>query len=132
MYIWKLRKNSSKQDIAALFGLRTTSYHSENCFIEMHTGRKNRNYAFITAPKHVCNECIILNSIIFQHMFLKVWEARQLGTRFNERKNITNSSFKRNMKSAADSIYSPNRFELLNWEIWEIEYGKWQKQSSLS
>ena len=119
MYIWKLRKNSSEQDIVALLGIRTASYHSENCFIEMHTGRKNRNYAFITAPKHVCNECIILNSVRCQYMCLKVQEARQLDIRFNERKTITNSSFKGNMKSAADSIYPPNRFELLNCENME-------------
>ena len=49
-------------------------------------------------------------------MCLKVQEARSPDTRFNERKNITKSSFEGNMKSAADSIYSPNRFEILNCE----------------
>ena len=52
-------------------------------------------------------------------MCLKVQEARQSDTRFNERRNITNSSFKRNMKSAADSIYSANHFELVNCETTE-------------
>ena len=47
-------------------------------------------------------------------MCLKVQEARRSNTRINERINITKSSFERNVKSAADSIYSPNRFELLN------------------
>ena len=54
-------------------------------------------------------------------MCLKVQEARQSDTRFNERRNITKSSFERNMKSAADSIYSSNRFELLNSETTENE-----------
>ena len=52
-------------------------------------------------------------------MCLKVQEARQSNTRFNERRNITKSSFERNMKSAADSTYSPNRLELLNCETTE-------------
>ena len=54
-------------------------------------------------------------------MCLKVQEARQSDTRFNERRNITKSLFGRNMKSAADSIYSLNRFELLNCETTENE-----------
>ena len=99
--------------------LRTTSYLSENCFNEISTGRKNRNYAFITAPEHVCNELIKLNGITFQDMCLKVQEARLSDTRFNERGNITKSSFERNMRSAADSIYSPDCFELLNCETTE-------------
>ena len=52
-------------------------------------------------------------------MCLKVQEARQSDTRFNERRNITKFSFERNMRSAADSIDSPNRFELLNCETKE-------------
>ena len=114
-----MSKYSSEQDIAKLFGLRTTSYLSENCFIEMHTGRKYKKYAFITAPEHVCNELIKLNGVKFQDRCLKAQEERQSDTRLNERKNISKSSFKRNMKSAADSIYSPNRFELLKCETAE-------------
>ena len=114
-----MSKNLNEQDLAELFGLRTTSYLSEICLIEMFTGRKNRNYAFITAPEHVCNELIKLNGVTFQVMCLKVQEARQSDTRFNERRNITKSSFERNMKSAAESIYPPNRFELLNCETTE-------------
>ena len=52
-------------------------------------------------------------------MCLKVQEARQSDTRFNERRIITKSSFKRSMKSAAYSIYSPCRFDLLNCEATE-------------
>ena len=114
-----MSKTSSEEGIAELFGLRTISYLSENCFIEMPTGRKNRNYAFITAPEHVCNELIKLNCVTFQEMCLKVQEAGQSDTRFNKRRNITKSSFKRNMKSAEDSIYSSNRFELPNCETTE-------------
>ena len=47
-------------------------------------------------------------------MCLKVQEAKQSGSRFNEKRNITESSFERNINSAAESIYSPNRFHLLN------------------
>ena len=111
-----MSKSSSEQDIAELFGIRTTSYLPGNCFTEIHTGRKNRNYTFITAPEQVSNELIKLNGVTFQDMYLEVQEARQSDARFNKRKNITKSSFEGNMKSAADSIYSPNRFELLNCE----------------
>ena len=64
-------KNASKGDIADLFGLRTT-YLSENRFTEIPTGKKNRNYAFITAPEHACNKAIKLNGATFQDMYLKV------------------------------------------------------------
>ena len=80
---------------------------------------KNRNYAFITAPEHACHELIKLNGVKFQEMCLKVQEARQSDTRFNKKRNITKPSFERNMKSAADSIYYPNRFELRNCETTE-------------
>ena len=81
--------------------------------------RKNKNYAFIIAPEYVCNELIKLNGATFQDMCLKVQEARQSDTRFNERRNITKFSFRRNMKSAADHIFYPNHFELLNCETTE-------------
>ena len=85
----------------------------------MPTGRKNRNYAFITAPEHACHEPIKLNGAAFQDMSKEAQEARQSDTRFNEKGNIVKPCFERNMKSAADSIYSPNRFELLNFETTE-------------
>ena len=85
----------------------------------MSAGRKNTNFAFITAPEHVCHELIKLNGVTFQGMCLKVQEERRSRTWFNESRNITKSSFERSMKSEADSIYSPNRFELLNCETTE-------------
>ena len=114
-----MNKNLNEEDIAESFGLRATPYLLENCFIEMPTGRKNRNYAFITVPEHACHKPIELNGVIFQDMCLKVQEARQSDTRFNEKRNIIKSFFERNLKSAADSIYSPNRFGLLNCETTE-------------
>ena len=81
--IGSLSKNSSEEDIVKLLGLRTTSYLSENSFFEMPLGRKNRNYAFITAPEHVYNKLIKLNGVTFQDMYLKVQEVRQSDTRFN-------------------------------------------------
>ena len=70
IYIGNLSKNSNEEDIAKLFGLRTTliTEITDNCFIEMPTVRKNRNYVFITAPEHVCNEFIKLNGVTFQDM----------------------------------------------------------------
>ena len=59
------------------------------------------------------------NGETFQDMYLKVQEARQSNTSYNEKRNIIKSSFKRNMKNAADNIYSPNRFEILNCETKE-------------
>ena len=55
----------------------------------MCTGRKNRNYDFVTAPEQVCNELIKLNGVTFQDMYLEVQGARQSDARFNEMKNIT-------------------------------------------
>ena len=52
-------------------------------------------------------------------MCLKVQEARRSNARFNKRRNITKSSLERNVKSEADSIYSPNHIELLNYETTE-------------
>ena len=119
IYIKNLSKTPSEEDIAELFGLITTPYLSGNCFIGVPSGRKYINHTFITAPEHVCNELIKLNSVTFQDMCLKVQEARQSDTRFNEKRNITKSSLERNIKSAADNIYCPNRFELLNCETKE-------------
>ena len=121
IYIGNLNKNSSEEDMAKLFGLGATPYLLENCFIEMPKGRTNRNYAFTTAPGHACHELIKLNGLTFQDMCLKVQEARQSDTRFNEKRSITKSLFERNIKSAADSIYSPNCFELLNCETTEYD-----------
>ena len=92
---------------------------SEKNFTELATGTKNRNYAFITALEHFCNELIKLNGIAFQDMCLKVQEARQSDTMFTIRRNITKVFCERNMENAADVIYSPNRFELLNCETTE-------------
>ena len=88
-----MSKNPSEEDIAEWFGL-IISYLSENYFTEVPTGSKNRNYAFITAPEHVCNELIKLNSVTFQDMYLKVQEVRQSYTRFNEKRNITSPLLK--------------------------------------
>ena len=64
--IWNLSKISSEQYITELFDLRSTSYLSENCFTETPTGRKKgnfKNFAFITAPEHGCNELMRLSGI---------------------------------------------------------------------
>ena len=52
-------------------------------------------------------------------MCLKFQEARRSDTRFNGRRNITKFSFERNSKTAIDSIYSTNRFEILHWKTTE-------------
>ena len=86
MYIGDLSKNSSEEvivelvelfELFELFIVELLIYQTKNCFTEMPTGRKNRYYAFITAPEHVCNELIKLNGVTFQDMCLKVQEARQ-------------------------------------------------------
>ena len=116
-----MNKNSREEDIAKLFGLGATAYLLENCFTEIPKERKNRNYAFTTAPGYACHELIKLNASTFQVMCLKVQEGRQSDTRFNKKRNITKSLFERNMKRAADSTYSLNRFELLNCETTEYD-----------
>ena len=114
-----MNKNSSEEDIAELFGLRATPYLLENCFIEIPTGRKNRNYALITAPEHARREPTKPNGAAPRDTPPEAQEARQSDTRLNEKGNITKPSFERYLKSAADSIYFPNRFESLNFETTE-------------
>ena len=72
----------------------------------MSTGNKGnfKNYAFITGPEHVCHELIKLTSITFQDMLLIIQEVKRSNTSFKERKNITKSSLRRNVKSAADNV----------------------------
>ena len=62
------------------------------------------------------NELIKLSGITFLDMLLKVREVRQLDTTFNERRNITKSSFGRYVEISKDNLYSPNYFDLLNCE----------------
>ena len=104
----EFEQNSSEQDIAKLLDLRTTSYLSKNCLLKPpQEGRKNenfKNYAFITTPKHICNELIKLNGMIFQDVRLNVQEARRSNTNFNESRKITEPFFEGNVKSGADSI----------------------------
>ena len=52
-------------------------------------------------------------------MCLDVQEARHSDTRFNERKILQSLLLKKNIKSIADSTYSPSRFDLLNCETTE-------------
>ena len=54
-------------------------------------------------------------------MYLKAQETRQSDTKFNEKRNIAKSSVERNAKNAADSIYSPNRFQFLYCATTESE-----------
>ena len=59
-----MSKSPKEKGIAELFGLGTTSYLSENYFIEMPPRKKNGNFknnAFTTEPEHVCNELIKLS-----------------------------------------------------------------------
>ena len=54
-------------------------------------------------------------------MLLIIQEVKQSNTSFKERKNITKSSLRRKVKSAADNIYLPNCFEILNCETEETD-----------
>ena len=103
IYVGILDSNVSIEDIYELFGLKSTAYLRSNCHVDFPLNQqtqKNRGHAYITAPKHVCNELIKLNGVEFNGNFLIIENAKV-------RPKVTNPNL--------INFTSPNRFEPLTF-----------------
>ena len=72
----------------------------------------------MTKQKNII-ELFKLIGIIFHNMHLKAQNAKPSDTIFNKKKIIAKSTIHKYKKTAANQIYSPNRFELLHCETTE-------------
>ena len=99
IYVRKLDSNVSIEDIYKLFGLKSTAYLRTNCHVDFPLNQqiqKTKGHAYITAPKHVCDELVKLNSVKFKGKFLFIEISKVKSKATNPNKiNFT----------------SPNRFE---------------------
>ena len=68
IYVGNLYENVTESDLVKHFGLRTTNYLTDNCFIKMfklHQNGRRNDHEFILAPCHVCNELVKLHGLEF-------------------------------------------------------------------
>ena len=93
----------SIEDIYELFGLKSTAYLRSNCHVDFPLNQqtqKTRGHAYITAPKHVCDELVKLNGVEFKGKFLIIENTKV-------RPRVANPNLK--------IFTSPNRFEPLTF-----------------
>ena len=79
LYIGNLNLSITENDLVELFGLNTTKYLRKTCSLNMPVNDKtgqSKGYAFVSAPKHVCNELLKLNEIKFHGSQIKIEEAK--------------------------------------------------------
>ena len=77
IYVGNLHENVTKNDLVKLFGLRTTNYLIDNCFIKMLNLQQYGNgHAFILAPSHVCDELVKLHDLKFNSRKIIIEEAK--------------------------------------------------------
>ena len=68
LYIGNLNFCIKENDLVELFGLNTTKYLRETCSLNMPMNDKtgqSKGYAFVSVPKHVCDELLKLNEVNF-------------------------------------------------------------------
>ena len=79
LYIRNLNLSIKVIDLVKLFGLNTTKCLRESCSLNMpmndKTGQSKGN-AFVSAPKHVCDELLKLNEVKFYGCQIKIEEAK--------------------------------------------------------
>ena len=66
IYVGILDSNVSIEDIYELFGLKSTACLRTNCHVDFQLHQqtpKNKGHAYITAPKHICDELVKLNGV---------------------------------------------------------------------
>ena len=88
-----LPKDITKQDICELFGLDSTSYLRDTCYIEFPINSKTRKFkgfAFISAPAHITDELVKLDGIAYHDNVLRAEDATS--TRKRTSNNISNKS----------------------------------------
>jgi len=90
LYVGNLGSTVTTQDLKQLFGLETTPYLRDTCFVELavceKTG-KSKNFAFVSAPGHVFSELIKLNGIEFYGRQLVIEEAKTKPDEEGEKKD---------------------------------------------
>ena len=75
LYIGNLNFCIKENDLVELFGLNTTKYLRETCSLNMPMNDKtgqSKGYAFVSAPKHVCDELLKLNEVKFHGSQIKI------------------------------------------------------------
>ena len=79
LYIGNLNFCIKENDLVELFGLNTTKYLKETCSLNMpmndKTGQSN-GYAFVSAPKHVCDELLKLSEVKSHGSQIKIEETK--------------------------------------------------------
>ena len=81
LYIGNLNPSIKEIDLLELFGLNTTKYLREAYSLNMPMNDKkgkSKGYAFVSAPKHVCDELLKLNEVKFYGSQIKIEEAKSI------------------------------------------------------
>ena len=71
-YVGNLISNVSTKDIYIFFGLKLIAYLHDNCHVDFPLNQqtqKAKSNNYITAPKHVCDELVMLNGLEFKGNF---------------------------------------------------------------
>ena len=103
IYIGNLDLNMNIEDIYKLFGSKSTAYLRTDCHVDFPLNQqtqKTKGHAYITAPKHVCDELVKLNGVEFKGKFLFI-EITKVKPKVTNPNKI--------------NFTSPNRFELLKF-----------------
>jgi len=111
MYVGNLASTVCKDDINQLFGLETTEYLRNNCFVELacdHTG-KSKNFAFVTVPEHIKNELLNLNDIEFYGKQIVIQEAKSNDDDVKDNKKTQNYNRGQNYKGGQRQNYNNRR-----------------------
>ena len=77
--IGNLNPSTKEIDLVELFGLNTTKYLRETCSVNMPMSGKtgqSKGHAFISVPKHVCDELLKLNAVKFYGSQIKIEEEK--------------------------------------------------------
>ena len=78
-YIGNLNLGIKENDLVEFFRLNTTKYLRQTCSLSMPMNDKtglSKGYAFVSAPKHVCDELLKLNEVNFHGSQIKIKEAK--------------------------------------------------------
>ena len=79
LYIGNYNLGIKENDLVEPFGLNTTKYLRETCSRNMPMNNKtgqSKGYAFMSAPKHVCDELLKLNEENFHGSQIKIQEVK--------------------------------------------------------
>ena len=84
LYIGNYNLGVKENDLVELFGLNNTKYLRETCSLNMPMNDKtgqSKGYAFVPAPKHVCDELLKLNEENFMALKSKLKRRNPKGSK---------------------------------------------------